>query len=40
VGVQQQKVGEGLDAGLNSPRALRRMGGEVIEDCAKVGKAR
>ena len=38
VGVQQQKVGEGLDAGQDPPRALRRMGGDVIEDRAEVGK--
>src|SRR5713226_7731326 len=36
----QQKVGEGPNAGLNAPRALRRMGGDVIEDRAKVGKGR
>jgi len=38
--MQQEKVGHGLNAGLNPPRALRRMGGDVIEDCAKVGKGR
>jgi hypothetical protein len=32
VGTQQQKIGEGLDAGLNPPGTLRRMGGDVIED--------
>jgi hypothetical protein len=40
VGMQQQKIGDSLNAGLNPPRALRRMGGDVIEDRAKVGKGR
>src|SRR6202035_6066675 len=31
---------EGVDAGLNPPRALWRVGGDVIEDRAKVGKSR
>jgi hypothetical protein len=30
VGIQQQEVGDRLYAGLNPPRALRRMGGDVI----------
>ena len=40
LGMQQQKVGEGLNAGLNPPRAPRRMGRDVIEDRAKVGEGR
>ena len=31
-GIQQQKVDDRLDARLNTPRALRRMGRDVIED--------
>src|SRR5262245_31422173 len=34
----QQKVGEDLNAGLDSPRALGRMGGDVVENCAEVGE--
>jgi hypothetical protein len=29
--MQQQKIGQGLNAGLNPPCALRRMGGDVIK---------
>src|SRR4051812_20377297 len=32
VGMQQQKIGESLDAGLDPPGALWRMGADVIED--------
>ena len=39
-GYSKQQVDEGLNAGLDPPRALGRMGGDVIEDCAKVGKGR
>jgi hypothetical protein len=38
--VEQKKVGNGLNAGLNPPRALWRMGGDVIEDRAEIGKSR
>ena len=40
VGMQQQKIGESLDAGLDPPGALWRMGADVIEDRAEVGKSR
>jgi hypothetical protein len=38
--MQQQEVGQGLDAGLNPLRALWRMGGYVIEDGAEVANGR
>jgi hypothetical protein len=38
--IEQKKVGNGLNAGLNPPRGLWRMGGDVIEDRAKIGKGR
>jgi hypothetical protein len=39
VGMMQQKIGQGLNASLNPARALRRMGGDVIEDRAEVASA-
>ena len=40
VGMQQQQVAQGLNAGLNPPRSLRRMSVNVIEDRAEIGKGR
>ncbi|HZU91295.1 MAG TPA: hypothetical protein VE993_18730 [Stellaceae bacterium] len=36
----QQKIDEGLKAGLNPARTLRRMGRDVIKDGAEVGQRR
>ena len=38
--MQQEEVGQHLDAGLNLARAPWRMGGDVIEDRAEIGKGR
>jgi hypothetical protein len=38
--VQQQQIRERSDAGLNPPGTLWRMGGDVIEDRAELGKSR
>jgi len=39
-GIQQQKVDDRLNASLNAPRALRRVGRDVIEDRVEVGEGR
>ena len=38
-GMQQQKIDYGLDPGLDPPRALRRTGGNVIEDRLRSARA-
>jgi len=32
VGMRQQKIDDDLNAGVNAPRTLRRMGRDVVED--------
>src|SRR4051794_19683190 len=40
IGMQWQQIDNGLDAGVNTPRAVWRLRSDVIEDAPKVGKRR
>src|SRR5260370_15604348 len=39
IGMQQQEIDQGLDAGLNPPGAPRRMGGDIIKNPRQIGKS-